>query len=170
MQTLTVSVPPAPSPCAIACIYICAHVKDPIVHVRIPWIMEALKHPPRPKSWVVRLCRSWLSPEGRQPEFSMEEIPLGQYSCKKCKKKTKTNPTPKSPRNHLPGSCLSLCLSGSRSTSPATQQSYSPTGNKQQNTHTHTHTHTHKQRKHTHSTRVITKIAAGFQREPAYYV
>ena len=32
-------------PCAIACIYICAHVKDPVVHVRVWWIMETLKHP-----------------------------------------------------------------------------------------------------------------------------
>ena len=30
-------------PCAIACIYICAHVKDPVVHVRVWWIMETLK-------------------------------------------------------------------------------------------------------------------------------
>ena len=26
--------------CAIACIYICAHVKGPVVHVRVGWIME----------------------------------------------------------------------------------------------------------------------------------
>ena len=32
-------------PCAIACIFICAHVKDPVVHVRLRWIMETLKHP-----------------------------------------------------------------------------------------------------------------------------
>ena len=32
-------------PCAIACIYICVHVKDPVVHVRVRWIMETLKHP-----------------------------------------------------------------------------------------------------------------------------
>ena len=32
-------------PCAIACIYICAHVKDPKVHVRVWWILETLKHP-----------------------------------------------------------------------------------------------------------------------------
>ena len=30
------------SPCAIASIYICAHVKDPVVHVRVCWIMETL--------------------------------------------------------------------------------------------------------------------------------
>ena len=32
-------------PRAIACIYICAHVEDPVVYVRVRWIMEALKHP-----------------------------------------------------------------------------------------------------------------------------
>ena len=33
------------SPCAIACISICAHVKDPVVHVRLLWITETLKTP-----------------------------------------------------------------------------------------------------------------------------
>ena len=27
-------------PCAIACINICVHVTDPVVHVRVQWIME----------------------------------------------------------------------------------------------------------------------------------
>ena len=39
-------------PCAIACINICAHVKDPVVHVRVRWIMETLKHPVCTVSWV----------------------------------------------------------------------------------------------------------------------
>ena len=30
-------------PCAIAYLCICAHVKDPIVHVSVRWIMETLK-------------------------------------------------------------------------------------------------------------------------------
>ena len=74
------------SPCAIARIYICAHVKDSVVHVRVRWIMKTLKHPACTVGWVVRLCRSWLS-RGRQSEFPMGEIPLEQYSCKKKKKK-----------------------------------------------------------------------------------
>ena len=49
-------------PCAIACIYIYAHVKDPVVHVRVRWIMVTLKHPACTVCWVARLCRSWLSP------------------------------------------------------------------------------------------------------------
>ena len=32
-------------PCAIACFNICARVKDPVVHVRVQWIMETLKYP-----------------------------------------------------------------------------------------------------------------------------
>ena len=50
------------NPCAIACIYICVHVKDPVVHVRVRWIMDKLKHPACTVGWVARLCRSWLSP------------------------------------------------------------------------------------------------------------
>ena len=68
---------------AMACIHICAHVKDPVVHVRFRWIMETLKHPECTECWVARLCRSWLSPGKKQPEFPVGEIPLGQYSCKK---------------------------------------------------------------------------------------
>ena len=43
-------------PCAIACVYICMHVKDPVVHVRVRWIMETLKHPACTVGWVARLC------------------------------------------------------------------------------------------------------------------
>ena len=41
--TITSSPPPHP-PGATACIYICSHVKDSVVHVRVRWIMETLKH------------------------------------------------------------------------------------------------------------------------------
>ena len=74
-------------PRAIARIYICVHVKDPVLHIRVRWITETLKHPTCIVGWVARLCRSWLSP-GRQPEFPTEEIRLGKYSCKKKKKET----------------------------------------------------------------------------------
>ena len=47
-------------PCAVACTYICTHVKNPVVHGRVRWIMETLKHLARTVGWVVRLCRSWL--------------------------------------------------------------------------------------------------------------
>ena len=59
VQTLMVSVQ---APCAIAYIYILAHVKDPVVHVRFRWILGTLKHPACAVGWVARFCRSWLSP------------------------------------------------------------------------------------------------------------
>ena len=33
------------SPCEITCIDICAHVKDPVVHVRVWWIMATQTYP-----------------------------------------------------------------------------------------------------------------------------
>ena len=38
------------------------HVKDPVVHVRVQWIVETLKHPACTVGWVARLCRIWVSP------------------------------------------------------------------------------------------------------------
>ena len=70
-------------PCAIACINICAHVNDPVVHIRVRWIMETLKHPACTVGKVARFCCSWLSSGKTQPEFPIGEIPLGQYRCKK---------------------------------------------------------------------------------------
>ena len=66
-------------PCAIACIYISVHVKDSVVHVRVRWIMETVKHPACTVGWIVRVCRSWLSPgnatrisHGRKPNGTMQ--------------------------------------------------------------------------------------------------
>ena len=50
------------TPCATACIYICAHVKDPVVHVKVRWTMETLKRPACTVDWVARLCSCWISP------------------------------------------------------------------------------------------------------------
>ena len=65
-------------PCADVCINICAHVKNPEVHIRVRWIMEILKHLARTVSWVARFCRSWLSPgkttrnsHGRSPNCTI---------------------------------------------------------------------------------------------------
>ena len=69
-------------PCAVACIYICEHAKDPVVHVRVWWFMETLKHPACTLGWVAQLCCSGF-PLERQPKFPMGIIPLGQYNCKK---------------------------------------------------------------------------------------
>ena len=63
-------------PCAIACIYTCAHVKYPQVLVRVQWIVETLKHPACTAGWVARLCRSWLSP-GKATRIFHERDPIG---------------------------------------------------------------------------------------------
>ena len=89
----TPATPPNPTPtppqCTIACINICAHVKDPMVHVRVRWITETLKHPVCAVVLVARLCRSWLSPgkatrifPGRNPSWTI-------YCCKNYLKKKK---------------------------------------------------------------------------------
>ena len=66
--------------CAITCINICVHVKDPVAHVRVQWIMETLKYPACTVGWVMQLCHSWLC-QGKAPVFSTEEIQMGQYRC-----------------------------------------------------------------------------------------
>ena len=63
-------------PCTIACIYICAHVKDPIVHIKVRWIKETQKHPACTVGWVARLCRSWFSP-GKATRISHGRNPNG---------------------------------------------------------------------------------------------
>ena len=45
------------SPCANACIDIYVRVKDPVVHVRVRWIMETLKYPACAIGQVVQLSR-----------------------------------------------------------------------------------------------------------------
>ena len=50
------------TPCSTACNNICAHVKDPVVHVKVRWTMKTLKHPACTVGWVGRLCHSWLFP------------------------------------------------------------------------------------------------------------
>ena len=66
-------------PCAIACIYTCAHVKYPVIYVRVRWIMETLKHPECTVGWVARLCRSSLSP-GKTIRISHRRNPIGKIS------------------------------------------------------------------------------------------
>ena len=69
------------SPPAIACIYISVYVKDLVVHVRVRWIMETLKHPACTLGWVARLCRSWLSP-GKVTRISDGKNPIGTIRLK----------------------------------------------------------------------------------------
>ena len=61
--------------------FICAHVKDPVVHVRVQRITETLKHPACTVGWVARLFAAGFH-QGTQPEFPIGEIPLGQYGGK----------------------------------------------------------------------------------------
>ena len=67
-------------PCKIACIYICAHVKDPVVYVRVRQIMRTLKHPACTVGWVARPCRRWLSP-GKATQISHGKISMEKCSC-----------------------------------------------------------------------------------------
>ena len=55
--------------CAFACISICAHVIDPVVHVRVQWFMETLRHPACSVGWIAQLCCSWLSHRKSNPNF-----------------------------------------------------------------------------------------------------
>ena len=72
-DSLTVSAHPQVQ---IACIYICTHVKDPVVHVRVRWIRETLKDPACSVGWVARLCRSRLS-QGKATRISHGRNPIG---------------------------------------------------------------------------------------------
>ena len=51
-------------------LYLCAR---PLVHVRVRWIMETLKHPACTVGWEARLSRSWLSPGDDIPNFPREK-------------------------------------------------------------------------------------------------
>ena len=69
-------------PCAIACMNICGHVKDPVVHDRVRWTMETLKHPACTVNWVVQLSHSWLS-LGKATQISHGRNPIGTIQYKK---------------------------------------------------------------------------------------
>ena len=71
-------------PCAITCINICAHVKDPAVHVRVQWLMETLKHPACTVGWVAQLCCSRLSP-GKATQTSHGRNAIGTIQLLKKK-------------------------------------------------------------------------------------
>ena len=76
-------------PCAITCINICVHVKDHVVHVRVRWIMETLKHPACTEGWVARLCDSWFSPRKSNPNFPWEKSHWDNTVVVKKKRKKK---------------------------------------------------------------------------------
>ena len=61
-------------------------VKDPVVHVKVRWIMETLKHSACSVVWVARLCRSWFS-VGKATRISRGRNPNGTIQLLKKKKK-----------------------------------------------------------------------------------
>ena len=63
-------------PCTIACINTCVHVKDSVVHARVQWNMETLKHPACTIGWVAWFCHSWLS-WGKATWISHRRNPIG---------------------------------------------------------------------------------------------
>ena len=94
------------TPCAIACIDICAHGKHPAVHVTVRWIMKTLKHPACTVGWVVQLCRSRLSPK-KQPVFPMgEKVKSKKKRRVKCKSKKKVERNSAEPLNKPPQTIL----------------------------------------------------------------
>ena len=78
--------------CAIACINIFMHVKDPVVHVRVHRIMEKLKHPACTIGWVASLCGGRLSQgkatrisHGRNPSVTIQLWKKKlDWTCRKC--------------------------------------------------------------------------------------
>ena len=71
--------------CAVACLNSCAHIRDPVVHVRVQWIMETLKHPAYIVVWAVWLRRSWIS-LGKATWISYGRNPIGTIQLLKKKK------------------------------------------------------------------------------------
>ena len=49
------------------------HVKDPVVRMRVRWIMETLTNSACSIDWVARLCHSWLPPR-KATEISFGKI------------------------------------------------------------------------------------------------
>ena len=65
------------TPCAITRMNICVHVEDPVVHVRVWWIMETLKYPECTVSRVgYRDSVVAGFPRGKQPKFPNERNPI----------------------------------------------------------------------------------------------
>ena len=86
-DSLLVSVHPCMQSHALTSV---CNVYDPVVYVRVQWIMETLKHPVCIPGWVAQPCRSWLSlgkatqiPHGRNPTGTIQMLK------KKFKKVTK---------------------------------------------------------------------------------
>ena len=65
---------PYTPPCAIACISICVHVRDPVVHVSLRWIIRTLTHPTCTVGLVARPAAGF--PGESNPNFPVGKIQL----------------------------------------------------------------------------------------------
>ena len=74
--------------CAIACINIRAHVKDPVVHVRVQWIIATLKYPACTVGWVADSVAVGF-PRGGNPNFPWKKSHWDNAVVKSKSKKVK---------------------------------------------------------------------------------
>ena len=62
------------TPCAIACINICVHVKDPVLHVRVRWMHGNTKTPSMHSRFGSTTLSQLASPGESNPNFPWEEF------------------------------------------------------------------------------------------------
>ena len=66
----------ADSPSAIACINICAHVMNPVAHVKVRWIMETLIYAACTVGWGSATLSQLVFPREGSPNFPREKPQL----------------------------------------------------------------------------------------------
>ena len=65
-------------PYAVACTNVRAHVKDPVVHVRVRWIIDTVKHPVCCRRWLYAGKASRIS-RGRNPNGKIQSLKKNQW-------------------------------------------------------------------------------------------
>ena len=112
--------------CAIACINICAHDKDPVVHVRVRWIMATQTYPASTKSdkKIINL---------------MIVVAQAQWACR-CSMDISSL---SSKYRTLCIICTKICFSRGRKANFSSVMSVSSGFQSHTDTHSRTHTHTH---------------------------
>ena len=73
-------------PCAVARINIYAHVKDPVVHVRVRWIIETLKYPACTVGWESVTLSQLTFPGESNPAIPWEQYQWDNTVVKKRRK------------------------------------------------------------------------------------
>ena len=76
-------------PCASACINICGHVKDPVVHVRVRLMKETLKHPSMHRRVGSATLSQLAFPWESNPNFAWGKSKWGNTVVKNTHKKTR---------------------------------------------------------------------------------